>query len=270
MTNVKLAVEAGISVTTSTVLTRQNWTEISAIIEFSAGLGANHAVFNRYIGKPVDDIAMSASELAQAMETIEALRHSGAKVKFGNCTPRCFHPSSSTGCLSGVTYCTIDPWGNVRPCNHAPLVCGNLLEQPIEEIWHSEAMETWRYMVPEQCHECLEFSKCHGGCRALAMLIGSEKDPLIGRPVLTKPQEPPEELVLYEEACPLGRFAMRSEPFGYVLVQGNRVTLVSHAARAVLDVLDGQTTLRQVERRFGEQALSFVGSLYQRGLVKLQ
>ena len=102
------------------------------------------------------------------------------------------------------------------------------------------------------------------------MLLGLEKDPLIGEPVLTKPQEPPEELVLHEEARPLGRFVIRPEPFGYVLVQGNRVTLVSHAARAVLDVLDGQTTLRQVERRFGEQALSFVGSLYQRGLVKLQ
>jgi radical SAM protein with 4Fe4S-binding SPASM domain len=270
VTNIRLAVEAGIPVTTSTVLTRQNWMEISAIIEFSAGLGANHAVFNRYIGKPVDDIALSAPELAQAMETIETLRHRGAKVKFGNCTPRCFYPSSSTGCLSGVTYCTIDPWGNVRPCNHAPLICGNLLEQPIEEIWHSETMETWRYMVPEQCHECLEFSKCHGGCRALAMLIGSEKDPLVGNPVLTKPQEAPAELVLYEGVRPLGRFAMRSEPFGYVLIQGNRVAPVSHEAKAVLDVLDGQTTLAQIQDDFGDDGLSFVGSLIRQGFIVLQ
>ena len=53
------------------------------------------------------------------------------------------------------------PWCNVRPCNHAPLVCGNLLEQSIEEIWHGEAMNRWRGMIVEQCWLCLEL--CTGG-----------------------------------------------------------------------------------------------------------
>jgi hypothetical protein len=62
---------------------------------------------------------------------------------------------------------------------------------------------------------------------------------------------------------------MRSEPLGYVLVQGNRLVPVSHEAKAVLDVLDGQTTLRRIESSFGEQALS-LGSLYQQGLITLE
>lgn len=270
VTNIGLAIEAGLSVNTSTIITKQNYADIADIVQLSVGLGAQHAVFNRYVGQELDGISPSNEELKKAMQAIDEERETGARVKFSVCIPQCFYPSSSTGCLAGIAYFTIDPWGNVRPCNHAPLICGNLLEQSVEEIWNSKAMEYWRDLIPFQCQQCLELPKCHGGCRAQAMLLGLDKDPLIGKPVLTKPQEPLEELVLYEEARPLSRFAMRPEPFGYVLVQGNRVAPVSHEAKAVLDVLDGQTTLRQIERRFGEQALSFVGSLYRQGLVTLE
>ena len=37
-----------------------------------------------------------------------------------------------------------------------------------------------------------------------------------------------------------------------------------------LDALDGRSTLRQIEERFGQKALDFVGSLYQRGFVELK
>jgi hypothetical protein len=63
---------------------------------------------------------------------------------------------------------------------------------------------------------------------------------------------------------------MRSEPFGYVLIQGNRVAPVSHEAKAVLDVLDGQTTLAQIQDDFGDDGLSFVGSLIRQGFIVLQ
>ena len=63
---------------------------------------------------------------------------------------------------------------------------------------------------------------------------------------------------------------MRPDPLGYVLVHGNRVTPVGHQAKPILDALDGRSTLRQIEERFGQKALDFVGSLYQKGFVELK
>ena len=116
-----------------------------------------------------------------------------------------------------MAYCTVDPWGNVRPCNHAPLICGNLLERSIEEIWQGAAMNRWRGMIAEQCWHCQELPRCHGGCRAVAMLQGVEKDPLMRSPILEKDPEPCQELTLYEGARPVGRYVLRAEEFGYVL-----------------------------------------------------
>jgi radical SAM protein with 4Fe4S-binding SPASM domain len=256
-------------VTTSTVITRHNWREMGDVVRLSRKLEANHAVFNRYLGESLPQTEPDEDQLHQAIEAIDELRRRGDRVKFGNCIPQCFHPSSSTGCLAGVAYCTVDPWGNVRPCNHAPLTCGNLLERSIEEIWRGEDMNRWRGMISEQCWRCLELPRCHGGCRAVAMIKGVEKDPLMQVPIVEKEPEPPEELTLYEGAHPVGRYALRVEDFGYVLVRGNRIVPVAAAAGPMLDACDGHTTLRQIEQQFGPAALSLVGSLYQKGMIEL-
>ena len=177
--NIRRAVAAGVNVTTSTVITRYNWCAVESIVGLSQELGANHAVFNRFLGMSLPLIEPAEGQLRQAIEAVDDLRCQGNRVKFGNCIPQCFYPSTSSGCLAGVAYCTVDPWGNVRPCNHAPLICGNLLEQSIEEIWQGAAMNRWRGMIAEQCWHCLELSRCHGGCRAVAMLQGVGKDPLM-------------------------------------------------------------------------------------------
>jgi hypothetical protein len=77
-------------------------------------------------------------------------------------------------------------------------------------------------------------------------------------------------LVLYQGAYPVGHFAARPEPFGYVLLRDNRVTPVGHQAQPILDALDGCSTLCQIEERFGQEALDFVGSLSQKGFVELR
>ncbi|HID29273.1 MAG TPA: radical SAM protein [Desulfobacterales bacterium] len=265
--NIKRAIEAGLPVTTSTVITKQNFRELGQIAEFAESLGAHHAVFNRYLGKPLPGIEPTEEELKEAVQNIEGLRSKGAKVKFGNCIPQCFTPSSSTGCLSGVAYCTIDPWGYMRPCNHASLRCGNVLEQSVEEAWQSPEMQRWREMIPEQCHRCVEFSQCHGGCRAMAWELGIEKDPLIGSPFALK-QKPPERIVLYEGWRPVRSFNVRQERFGYVLMRGNRIAPVAFEDKAVLDACDGQRTLREIEGQLGARGLKLVAQLYKKGLIE--
>ncbi|MBM3175390.1 MAG: radical SAM protein [Chloroflexi bacterium] len=237
--NIQLAVEAGLKVTTSTVLTYHSCPEVEAIVALGQDLGADHAAFQRFIGTALPEIEPSELELQRAVGTIENIANGGSEigsngsgpkrngklVRFGTPIPHCFVANNSYGCLAGVAQATIDPWGNVRPCNHAPLMCGNLLEQPLEEIWHSAAMETWREMIPEECIGCSEFEICRGGCRATAMLRRLKKDPLIGKPVVAKPQEPLEKLV-FEGVQPLSRF--------------------SHKTQAMMEILDGRRCARPI------------------------
>lgn len=177
--NIRRASDAGLPVSTNTVLTHHNLYQIEAIIQLSHTLGAKRTVFNRYIGQSIDHLALSPLELQQAIQQINAYSEIYGTVKIGTCVPHCFVPSSSTGCMAGEIFCTIDPWGYVRPCNHTPHIAGNLLRESLYNIWHSPMMNAWRNMVPGTCSACRSFVKCRGGCRAEAVLNHHDHDPLI-------------------------------------------------------------------------------------------
>ena len=268
VTNIKLATSAGLLVATSTVITRQNHDQIAAIAALADDLGADHAVISRYLGAPLPDLEPSADELLSAVHAIEELRRTGAQVRYGDCVPQCFVENSSTGCLAGVAYCAIDPWGNLRPCNHSPTVAGSLLEQPVEPLWHSAAMERWRGLIPVTCHTCAEFSRCHGGCRALVELRPEQRDPLVGAPLTQV--HPPKQIRLHKGLRPVRQHRIRQEDFGYVLMRGNRVVPISVEDKPILDACDGRATLHQIEQSFGQRGLGLVAALYQKGLLELE
>jgi AdoMet-dependent heme synthase len=172
------ATRAGLRVATNTVMTRYAVDEVAQVIHLSQSLGATSAIFNRYIGRPWPDLAPAPADLARALSAIE---HTAAPhaARLGTCIPLCFAETSAAGCLAGTAYCTIDPWGSLRPCNHAPQVVGNLLTQSLHTLWHSEAMQQWRALLPEGCTACAHLSQCRGGCRAAALLHQQPHDPLI-------------------------------------------------------------------------------------------
>lgn len=273
--NILRATKAGLRIHTSTVLTRHNYNQIKEIVALSQKLGAQRAVFNRYIGPYVPGISLDEWQIKYAIQEIERLKRSAISfqhcpIKYGNCFPQCFTSNSSTGCWAGIAYCTIDPWGNLRPCNHSPMIAGNILEEPIEVIWQNEIMNRWREMRPEQCLNCTQVETCHGGCRAQAELLHVQQDPLIRAPILTDRFQSPIELDLYEASYPLLQCQIKPEKFGYVLLQGHSIVPVTPQAKSVLDNLNGQKTLRQIQHDFGQEALDFVGSLYLHGMVSLE
>lgn len=265
--NIRSATGARLPVSTSTVITKHNHDRIAEIIRLSQNLGAAHAVFSRYLSPDGDGLSPDAEQLRIAMHAVDHARQQGLAVRFSVCIPQCFHPSSSTGCLAGIAYLTVDPFGNVRPCNHAPLIVGNLLEQSLEEVWHSAGMQRWREMTPETCIHCAALPRCHGGCRAAMLMRDLDHDPLMQEPILEA--EDPVQLSFPADAYPRFDGLLRPEPFGYVAVRGNRVVPLSHAARSVLLACDGYTTMRQLGVLFGQGALDFLGALYRSGLVEL-
>lgn len=269
--NIERTAKAGFRVTTSTVIMAFNHHRLADVANLAAGLGVERAIFNRYLGVERPGLTATPEQLRQAIQTVDqelALRLP-IPVHIGNCVPQCFYRSSSEGwLLPGIAFCTVDPWGRVRPSNHASLICGDLLSQSLEEVWQSEVMWRWRRMIPAQCYECLLLEHCGGGSREVALFLDLPHDPLIGEPI--REQEEPEPLAFYEGLRPMARFAIEPQSFGFALIRGNRVIPVAPSAKSVLDALDGTLTLREIRQQFREEALSLVGSLYRKGLIELE
>jgi radical SAM protein with 4Fe4S-binding SPASM domain len=269
LANVQRATEAGLRVSLSCVLTQYNWYLHDEMLQVARQVRADTVVFNRYLGHQLAGMAVRPDVLRAALGRIEALRRAGEPIKWGNCVPQCFAQTSQSACLAGTAFLTIDPWGRARPCNHSTMICGNLLQEPVEEIWNAPALGRWRQYIPAGCRGCPLFANCGGGCRAQALITGSTFDPLIRLPLLNSKPEPPAEMLLYEHARPLGRFSRRAEEFGSLLLAGNRLFAVGEDLCPLLELLDGQTTLRRIEARWGQPGLALVGNLYQHGLVEL-
>ena len=57
-------------------------------------------------------------------------------------------------CYAGQYEIYIDAWGNIFPCIHKPQF-GNIREEPLEKIWHSEKADSLR-KVYRACQDCYE------------------------------------------------------------------------------------------------------------------
>ena len=268
--NLHLAYAAGYNINTNTVLTKQNIEHIEEITELAMDLGAQHSIFSRYIGPNRDDISITPEELKKAGEKVEELKSLGYNVMIGNCIPHCHISSSSSGCYAGITYCTIDPRGNMRPCDHSKTIAGNIFKDEVKKVWQSRVMKEWRKRIPKVCRRCNKLQICPGGCKVVADILGEPVDPLIGDPI-EKPTDPPVlEVTLEEDLCPIPRYILRNEDFGWVLIRGTQVIPVKHRAERILKSLDGKTNLGEIQQKFGDGALSFIYSLYVRNFIEFR
>lgn len=273
VSSIRQATQAGLRINTNTVLTRANFRDVEEIARLSLDLGVGFVAFSRYYGVQHAITALSEVELLEAVESVHSLKARGIPVRFNNNVPACFSGHPSKSCPAGITHCTIDPLGNVRPCNHSSVTLGNLFEQSIEEMWQSEKAVWWRNLIPQVCYQCAEFDRCRGGCKAMALKLDKKRDPLmrqpLGEPMKGLERDAPRKLTLYEKSSPRQNFVMRQEDFGFLLVNRSRVLPVNSAAKSLLDMLDGTHSLHTIKQRFGQEGLNFVGRLYLKGLVQL-
>ena len=267
--NIRLATDAGLTVAISTVITRHNRQEIEAIVHLARELGADHVTFSRYLGPPLPELEAEPHQLLAAVRRVDALKEAGEPVKFGTCVPQCFVRNSSTGCLAGVAYAAIDPWGRLRPCAHSPTIAGSLLEHPLAEIWHGPAMQAWRERIPSDCLNCVAFPTCHAGCRALPELRPDQRDPLVTCPLTEAPISKPQRR-LPASGRPVAAFRLRRESFGYAVLGRGQVVPVSAAAQPLLDACDGQATFVELGEQYGPAGLILLGELVARGLVQVE
>jgi len=261
---IKKLVGSGFAVSTNTVLTRANYQKVEEIAKLALSLGVRGMVFARFIGEAKPETRLNTEELKTTLDTISRLKAQGYPIELGNCFPYCFYPDLAYGCMAGITFAAISPQGEVRPCSHSPLVAGNLLSEGITPIWKSPALRKWRRKLPQNCLSCSKITFCPGGCKAQADLEGC--DQLITGPVKDSTGQLL-EVNLEEDLRPVLSAAQRQEDFGLILIKQQQVIPLTHKGSKLIQQLDGQLSLKQLQQKFGGSALSFIYSLYIRGMV---
>ena len=272
LSNIQRASEAGITVNTNTILTRKNIDHIAEVVELAMQAGAQVVAFSRYYGVPIPRLTdLSVAQFKLALDQVASFRTAGKPVKFNNNIPLCFGGELTQACPAGDTHCTISPTCEVRLCNHSPYKVGDILEMPIEQIWQSDRVRQWRKQVSAMCRQCVAFDFCRGGCRAHAEANGLATDPLACGPCRAMPESPsPIQHSLHGESFPRADFSLHRESFGYVLINRSQIFKVTHEAKPLVDVLlDGSMTLSTISNLFGQEALNFIGLLYDRRMVEL-
>ena len=195
ITNMKFMIENGIAVVPAFVITSLNYMDTLATIRFFNQIGIHRIMVNRYNfgGEGMNYPNLSANA-AQLQETFRQLDDYASKypVKLfsGVCTPHCLlHPDDYPhirfgNCDSDVYKrpLTFDLEGNLRLCNHSPVVVGNIYKQSLSEIFANPYLAEWEDLDMAFCNPCTRLQQCKGGCRAASEQMGYSlkcEDPII-------------------------------------------------------------------------------------------
>ena len=178
------------------VATRVNLPDLYETIKLAFAFGSRGMMLNRFNPggrgrERLDELLPSVDEMNAALEIANtASEEFNFPISCSIAMPPCLidhrkYPRLSFGfCAAGTerAYYTLDPLGNVRPCNHTPMVMGNLLEESFADIIAPERLTPFVEAVPEFCDPCVLRDTCQGGCKAAAeVCYGSlcEEEPFL-------------------------------------------------------------------------------------------
>lgn len=178
--------DAGGMVVPVIVITKYNFQTIPDTLSCLNEMGFKRIMLNRYnIGgintnSPLN-VLPSKDELNfafyQASETGKKLN---LDLSSNVCTPHCIlNPSDYknirfSNCSADINKrpLTITATGDLRFCNHSPVVLGNIFTDTIENILAKGQQSNDCLTIPSFCNNCNLYDKCLGGCRAAAQQAG--------------------------------------------------------------------------------------------------
>jgi radical SAM protein with 4Fe4S-binding SPASM domain len=164
------------------VVTKRNIDDLRETIRLAFAFGARAVMFNRFNpgGRGrlhMQELLPSVEQVRKALAQAEsASAELGIPVACSVPIPPCLidtsaFPHISFGyCAAGTerAYYTLDPLGNVRPCNHSPLILGNLFAQRLEDVLAAESHAAFVEQVPAACASCPDRPVCRASCKAAA------------------------------------------------------------------------------------------------------
>lgn len=177
------------------VLTRINHKALRQTLTFLHDLGLKRIMLNRYNiggrGTKEDTMSLSKTEINEAFKIAnECAQALSLSITSNVCSPHCYinprlYPLIGFGnCSPDVSLrpITINILGDVRLCNHSPVVAGNIFKDSFQQILHSAYPKQWAEIIPDYCATCELYTLCMGGCRAASEQMGltlSHPDPII-------------------------------------------------------------------------------------------
>jgi len=166
------------------VATRKNIEHLGETIRLAFAFGTRGLMLNRFNpgGRGrlhLEELLPTVEQVCTALETAEA-----ASMEFGlpiSCSipiQPCLidihrFPHLGFGfCAAGSqrAYYTLDPLGNLRPCNHTDLILGNLFDESFADLIALGRMSSFTCAIPAFCAGCASQVECQGGCKASAQV----------------------------------------------------------------------------------------------------
>ena len=193
--HMRLMIKKGIRITPVVVITSLNYQYVEETVRFFFQEGIRSVMVNRYNlgGEGLNHEGLSADAL-QLKETFGKLNQFAEDYAIslfsGVCTPHCVlnpddYPNIRFGNCSSDVYqrpLTFDTEGNIRLCNHSPVVVGNMYKQSLDDIFANPYISEWDDLNLSFCSDCVRLSKCKGGCRAASEQVGlslDNEDPIV-------------------------------------------------------------------------------------------
>lgn len=228
---IRVAKENGIQVFVNMVASRINKHQVMQTAQLVASLGLKNFAASRASdpssGGGFTHNLLDLDEFHQLQRDLEAAgKRFGLNTSSLEANPACSYDSALEEpkyrfCSAGKTTCTIGFNGEIRPCNRAVQVYGNIRDG-LAEAW--KAMAEWRTesLIPEECSACPIKIRCAGGCKADAYAAYGDirkPDPLcdFSTPVAIKVKKSdslPENIeLLYTNR----KLRVRQEKFGGIL-----------------------------------------------------
>lgn len=166
------------------VATRRNVPDLYDTIRLAVAFGARGLMLNRFNpggrGRAhLEELLPAVAELRDALDVAnDAVAEFGLPISCSIPIQPCLidndaYPNLGFGfCATGTerAYYTLDPLGNLRPCNHTPTILGNLLEEPFADLIAPRRMAAFAQAVPPFCDPCALRDACQGGCRGAAQV----------------------------------------------------------------------------------------------------
>jgi radical SAM protein with 4Fe4S-binding SPASM domain len=178
--------KAGGHVNTVFVATSKNVNDFERFVELNALLRTDWILFNRVACggasmKRWPELAPSPMELQKVLQAGSKL---ASRYKIGMSVGVQVQPClvDLSGCqdvgrnfcplndpTSDASYFVIDPAGNLRMCNRAGTILGNLLESSVGDLTEHPEVERFARAIPNFCRDCEYAEVCAGGCKADAL-----------------------------------------------------------------------------------------------------
>jgi radical SAM protein with 4Fe4S-binding SPASM domain len=169
------------------VATRQNWMDLHATARLAMVLGANELLYNRMnVGAAnlrfAEELVPTSAMIEENLHTLDEL---AVKYSLRVCADlviepcvvdvRKFNHVNFGWCpLAGeLSAFVIDPVGNIRICEHSPVILGNIKWDRFRDLYHHPYVESFRTTWPQECEDCEPGLKemCRGGCKAAAAQV---------------------------------------------------------------------------------------------------